>query len=261
MHVPRAREVVGVREPNIVALVVGKVEVVAAQRIGQPVGHLDERGTLDVVAHAVVHVRTDDRIVGETSDRNVKPNGAAVLGAVGASLRRHRFAAATEDGESHREQGHRDSEGWGSMNGRCMHKHSGSSHKCMHDFAPGRSATAVGRRCGCARAGTQRCSRLSLSRRAPARAPLLVGGPARRQPDQTQAADAMALTWRRTEKASGRGLDFRRRSTLEPNPSLTVQPPWNWQPRHDSAGWCGRIFREPATPPQIQTVLVGHVSH
>ena len=43
--------------------------------------------------------------------------------------------------------------------------------------------------------------------------------------------------------------------------SLTVQPPWNWQPRHDSAGWCGRIFREPATPPQIQTVLVGHVSH
>ena len=137
----------------------------------------------------------------------------------------------------------------------------GSSHKCMHDFAPGRSATAVGRRCGCARAGTQRCSRLSLSRRPPARAPLLVGGPARRQPDQTQAADAMALTWRRTEKASGRGLDFRRRSTLEPNPSLTVQPPWNWQPRHDSAGWCGRIFREPATPPQIQTVLVGHVSH
>ena len=101
----------------------------------------------------------------------------------------------------------------------------GSSHKCMHDFAPGRSATAVGRRCGCARAGTQRCSRLSLSRRPPARAPLLVGGPARRQPDQTQAADAMALTWRRTEKASGRGLDFRRRSTLEPNPSLTVQPP------------------------------------
>ena len=97
--------------------------------------------------------------------------------------------------------------------------------------------------------------------RPPARAPLLVGGPARRQPDQTQAADAMALTWRRTEKASGRGLDFRRRSTLEPNPSLTVQPPWNWQPRHDSAGWCGRIFREPATPPQIQTVLVGHVSH
>ena len=28
----------------------------------------------------------------------------------------------------------------------------GSSHKCMHDLASGRSATAVGRRCGCARA-------------------------------------------------------------------------------------------------------------
>ena len=27
------------------------------------------------------------------------------------------------------------------------------------------------------------------------------GGPARRQPDQTQAADAMALTWRRTEES------------------------------------------------------------
>ena len=93
------------------------------------------------------------------------------------------------------------------------------------------------------------------------RGPLSWWGPARRQPDQTQAADSMSLTWRRTVKAS------RTRPRLSPTfyagaePSLTVQPPWNWQPHHDSAVCCGRTFREPATPLQIRTVFFSHVSH
>ncbi len=71
-------------------------------------------------------------------------------------------------------------------------------------FGPGRSATAVGKRCGCARtryAGVQ--SSVAQSTAACA-GPALGGGPARRQADQTQAADSMALTWRRTVKASER---------------------------------------------------------
>ena len=56
------------------------------------------------------------------------------------------------------------------------------------------------------------------------RGPFSWWGPARRQPDQTQAADSMSLTWRRTVKAS------RTRPRLSPTfyagaePSLTVQP-------------------------------------
>ena len=88
------------------------------------------------------------------------------------------------------------------------------------------------------------------------RGPLSWWGPARRQPDQTQAADSMSLTWRRTVKAS------RTRPRLSPTfyagaePSLTVQPPWNWQPHHDSAVCCGRTFREPCnSSPDTDGVL------
>ena len=137
----------------------------------------------------------------------------------------------------------------------------GSSHKCVHDLAPGRSATAVGRRCGCARARYATAQSSVAQSTAACAGPALGGGPARRQPDQTQAADSMALTRRRTVK------DRRTQPRLSPTfyaraePSLTVQPRWNWQPRHDSAACCGRTFREPATPLQIQTVFFSHVSH
>ena len=43
--------------------------------------------------------------------------------------------------------------------------------------------------------------------------------------------------------------------------SPTVQPLWNRQALRHSAVCCGRIFRGPATPLQIQTVFSRHVSH
>ena len=139
--------------------------------------------------------------------------------------------------------------------------HSGSSHKCMHDLAPGRSATAVGRRCGCARARYAAVQSSVAQLTAACAGPALGGGPARRQPDQTQAADSMALTWPRTVKASGTRPRLSPMFCAGAERSLTVQPPWNWQPRHDSGVCCGRTFREPATPLQIQTVFFSHVSH
>ena len=93
------------------------------------------------------------------------------------------------------------------------------------------------------------------------RGPALGVGPARRQPDQTQAADSMALTWRRTVKASGTRPRLSPTFYARAEPSLTVQPPWSWQPRHDSAVCCGRTFREPATALQIRAVFFSHVSH
>ena len=140
-------------------------------------------------------------------------------------------------------------------------KISGSSHKCMHDLAPGRSATAVGRRCGCARARYAAVQSSVAQLTAACAGPALGGGPARRQPDQTQAADSMALTWPRTVKASGTRPRLSPMFCAGAERSLTVQPPWNWQPRHDSGVCCGRTFREPATPLQIQTVFFSHVSH
>ena len=124
----------------------------------------------------------------------------------------------------------------------------GSSHKCMHDLAPGRSATAVGRRCGCARARYAAVQSSVAQLTAACAGPALGGGPARRQPDQTQAADSMALTWPRTVKASGTRPRLSPMFCAGAERSLTVQPPWNWQPRHDSGVCCGRTFREPATP-------------
>ena len=129
----------------------------------------------------------------------------------------------------------------------------------MHDLAPGRSATAVGRRCGCARARYAAVQSSVAQLTAACAGPALGGGPARRQPDQTQAADSMALTWPRTVKASGTRPRLSPMFCAGAERSLTVQPPWNWQPRHDSGVCCGRTFREPATPLQIQTVFFSHV--
>ena len=138
---------------------------------------------------------------------------------------------------------------------------SGSSHKCMHDLAPGRSASAVGRRCGCARARYAAVQSSVAQLTAACAGPALGGGPARRQPDQTQAADSMALTWRRTVKDSGTRPRLSPMFCAGAERSLTVQPPWNGQSVTIPGVWCGRTFREPATPLQIQTVFFSHVSH
>ena len=105
----------------------------------------------------------------------------------------------------------------------------GSSHKCMHDLAPGRSASAVGRRCGCARARYAAVQSSVAQLTAACAGPALGGGPARRQPDQTQAADSMALTWRRTVKDSGTRPRLSQMFCAGAERSLTVQPPWNGQ--------------------------------
>ena len=109
-------------------------------------------------------------------------------------------------------------------------KEKGSSHKCMHDLAPGRSASAVGRRCGCARARYAAVQSSVAQLTAACAGPALGGGPARRQPDQTQAADSMALTWRRTVKDSGTRPRLSPMFCAGAERSLTVQPPWNGQP-------------------------------
>ena len=105
----------------------------------------------------------------------------------------------------------------------------GSSHKCMHDLAPGRSASAVGRRCGCARARYAAVQSSVAQLTAACAGPALGGAPARRQPDQTQAADSMALTWRRTVKDSGTRPRLSPMFCAGAERSLTVQPPWNGQ--------------------------------
>ena len=99
----------------------------------------------------------------------------------------------------------------------------------MHDLAPGRSASAVGRRCGCARARYAAVQSSVAQLTAACAGPALGGGPARRQPDQTQAADSMALTWRRTVKDSGTRPRLSPMFCAGAERSLTVQPPWNGQ--------------------------------
>ena len=136
----------------------------------------------------------------------------------------------------------------------------GSSHKCMHDLAPGRSASAVGRRCGCARA-RYAAVQSSVAQTAACAGPALGGGPARRQPDQTQAADSMALTWRRTVKDSGNAASTFADVLRWSRTLADCSAPLERAVRHDSGVWCGRTFREPATPLQIQTVFFSHVSH
>ena len=138
---------------------------------------------------------------------------------------------------------------------------SGSSHKCMHDLAPGRSASAVGRRCGCARARYAAVQSSVAQLTAACAGPALGGGPARRQPDQTQAADSMALTWRRTVKDSGNAASTFADVLRWSRTLADCSAPLERAVRHDSGVWCGRTFREPATPLQIQTVFFSHVSH
>ena len=53
---------------------VGEVKIVAAEPVLDPVRHADQRRAVDVVAHALIHVRTDDRLVQKAGDGNWHPN-------------------------------------------------------------------------------------------------------------------------------------------------------------------------------------------
>ena len=58
---PRAGDVVRVRQADVAALVVGEVQVVAAEAVRQPVGRPDQRRPLDVGADARVQAGVDDQ--------------------------------------------------------------------------------------------------------------------------------------------------------------------------------------------------------
>ena len=59
-------QLVRVGEADVRSLVVCEIEIVSAEGLHDPVGNADERGAIDVVAHPVVHMRSDDRLVEES---------------------------------------------------------------------------------------------------------------------------------------------------------------------------------------------------
>ncbi len=128
-------------------------------------------------------------------------------------------------------------------------------------FSPQQVVHAVGRGCGCAGSRYSAVKSSVAQSTAACAAPAIGGGPARRQPAPPQGAEALALTGRRTMKARGTRPRLSTTFYRWAKPSLTLQPPWNRQAPCDSAVYCGRIFREPATPLQIQTVFSSHVTY
>ena len=126
----------------------------------------------------------------------------------------------------------------------------------MHDLARSRSSTPGEEAADVLVAGIQRGSVVCRSVDGRLRGPALGGGPTRRQPARPQGAEALALTGRRTMKASG--TRPRLSKTFEsagPN-CRRLFSPFGVQagPSDHSAVCCGnRIFRGPATPLQIQT--------
>ena len=65
---PRPSEAIGVREADEFALVMGEVEVVAAERMLDPFRDADERRAVEVVADAGIMEGTEDGIGGEAGD-------------------------------------------------------------------------------------------------------------------------------------------------------------------------------------------------
>ena len=71
VHAPGAEDVIGIREPDVAPLVVGKIEVVVAQPVLNPVRDADERGALDVLTDTRVQVGPDDRPVQQSLDAHM----------------------------------------------------------------------------------------------------------------------------------------------------------------------------------------------
>src|SRR5438876_12362039 len=53
----------------------GKVQIILAQRLLDPVWNADQRRAVDVVTHAIVHMRTDDGMRRETFDDHTRNCG------------------------------------------------------------------------------------------------------------------------------------------------------------------------------------------
>ena len=93
VRAPRSFEPIGVGEPDVGALVVGEVEVVAAERIGHPGGDPDQRRALHVRPHARIHARANDRVLRGSARRGrarpPDPPSAARRRAPAVARRRH----------------------------------------------------------------------------------------------------------------------------------------------------------------------------
>src|SRR4029453_12404093 len=59
---PGSLQLVAIGKTEILAVVVRKVQVVAPKGLLNPVRDVDERRAVDIVAHAVVHMRADNGI-------------------------------------------------------------------------------------------------------------------------------------------------------------------------------------------------------
>ena len=71
MHSPRASNFIGIGHADVGATVIGKIQVIVAQRILYPFRHLDQRGPLDIAAHSRIHLRRDDRAIAKAGGSNV----------------------------------------------------------------------------------------------------------------------------------------------------------------------------------------------
>jgi len=69
MHAPWSGQCVGIRQPNVAALMIGEIQVVKAQSVLDPVGNTDQGRTLDVHTDARMRVRRDDWPIDQPRDR------------------------------------------------------------------------------------------------------------------------------------------------------------------------------------------------
>lgn len=63
VDVPGTCQILGISEANESSIVMTEVQVVGPERIFDPARHLDQRWSVDVVAHPFVHVWTNNRII------------------------------------------------------------------------------------------------------------------------------------------------------------------------------------------------------
>ena len=68
IDVPGTLKMIRVRHTNVVAIVMRKVQVIAAERRAQPRRRFNQRRAIDVVTHALVHMGANDGAVGESRD-------------------------------------------------------------------------------------------------------------------------------------------------------------------------------------------------
>ncbi len=135
---------------------------------------------------------------------------------------------------------------------------SGSSHKCVHDSAPSRSATPWKEAADATSVRARESAvKSSIAQSTAACAgPAFGGGPARRQPVPPQGAEALAFTGRRTMNTRGTRPGLSPTFYRWAEPSLTVQPLGTGRPLAISAVYRGPDFpRACSSSPDTDGVL------